>query len=73
MAKDEVHHALIPTRLPVQHPRRPHCAKCKADLPTFDGVTMNLMDSDPTFELLAATFHVRCKCGAVWDLKKGCK
>jgi hypothetical protein len=60
------------TRLPVQHRRAPHCPSCKAPLPTFDGMSLTLM-GETDVELLAITFHVRCKCGSVWDLKKGAK
>jgi len=59
------------TRLPVQHPDAPHCASCKANLPTFDDIALVLPPEDG-YELLGSTIflHIRCKCGARWDLKK---
>jgi hypothetical protein len=62
------------TRLPVQHPRAPHCAACKASLPTFDNINLVMIGgATDEFQLLAITFHIKCKCGAAWDLKKDCK
>jgi hypothetical protein len=61
-----------PTRLPVQHPKRPHCPNCKSDLPNFNDVYMSMLDH-VDYRLFAVTFHVRCKCGAAWDLRKECK
>lgn len=65
------------TRLPVQHPKRPHCPTCGADMPTFDGV---IVTSPVSFDMRDATliatimiFRVRCACGAVWDIQKGMK
>lgn len=62
------------TRLPVQHPQAPHCAACDAPLPNFNN-TQFVMGMYPTdaFELEAVTFHIQCKCGAKWDIKKKTK
>jgi hypothetical protein len=57
------------TRLPVQHPNAPHCPKCKRDLPNLNDVTM-IMPGDVTCEIFATTFHIRCQCGALWNLYK---
>jgi hypothetical protein len=63
-----------PTRLPVQHPRAPHCEVCDAPLPSFDGVliTMPFPKSDDCV-VTGITFHIRCKCGTEWNLTKGAK
>jgi hypothetical protein len=58
------------TRLPVQHPHAPHCAQCKEPLPTFDNISLSLMGEDDGTRLMAITFHIRCRCGALWDLSK---
>jgi hypothetical protein len=64
------------TRLPVQHPHAPHCANCKAPLPNFDNANFIMPpfsgDLDQV-KLLAVTFHIQCKCGAEWNLKKTCR
>jgi len=31
------------------------------------------MGKDVDIELTAITFHIKCKCGAEWDLTKQCK
>lgn len=62
------------TRLPVQHRNAPHCPTCKASLPAFDGLSLNLSASSlGDSKLTAVTLHVTCKCGAQWDLKKALK
>lgn len=60
------------TRLPVQHPHAPHCASCNGPLPSFDNANLIVM-GDTDIKLLAVTFHIQCKCGAQWDLKKTCR
>lgn len=58
-------------RLPVQHPRAPHCPNCKADLPTFDGMQMIMPNGDWVgFKLLSVVLNVECACGSRWALKK---
>lgn len=62
-----------PTRLPVQHPSYPHCANCKAPLPTFDGAMISDWANLNSYEMLGVTYHVRCACGTPWDLRKNIK
>jgi hypothetical protein len=58
-------------RLPVQHKLRPHCPVCKADVPTFDQTMVNISVAElGKFELTAITYHVKCPCGAEWNLRK---
>lgn len=64
-------------RLPVQHPERPHCTACGADLPTFRTAAVSLpaceypKDKDgPRLLAITITFRVRCACGTVLDLAK---
>ena len=57
-------------RLPVQHPRRPHCLSCGADLPTFNNAILDAFGGLAPVTLDAVTFHVTCPCGAKWDLRK---
>ena len=60
------------TRLPVAHRQKPHCVACGRDLPNFDSAdlfTTVLTD----VELLGVTFHIRCRCGKAWDLRKSTK
>jgi hypothetical protein len=59
------------TRLPTQHRQHPHCPACKTDLPTFD--TLSLATPLGEFRLLGITFHVRCKCGLAYDMRKDAK
>lgn len=61
-----------PIRLPVQHPHAPHCPECKTALPTFDGAFVIMPTDSYGCKVLGTTlvFHVRCVCGARWDLKK---
>ena len=62
------------TRLPVQHPQHPHCTVCKAPLPALDGLTIWVgPEGLGDVEVLLATFRLRCKCGAEWDLTKKVK
>jgi len=59
------------TRLPTQHKQKPHCSVCKEDLPTFKGMSLSVNPTDlGETEIEAITFHVRCKCGAKWDMRK---
>jgi hypothetical protein len=62
-------------RLPVQHPRAPHCASCNAQLPNLDDVIITIGKGFDVGEcsILGFTFHIRCKCGAPWDLLKKVK
>lgn len=61
-------------RLPVQHPRRPHCPACGVDLPTFETAQTTLaFDALKTATLDAITYHITCACGAKWDLRKSVK
>jgi hypothetical protein len=62
------------TRLPVQHRARPHCSACGRDAPTFSQSSLALSEHDLAgWTLQAMTFHLRCPCGAEWDLKKTTK
>lgn len=61
------------TRLPVQHPQAPHCAKCKAPLPNLNSTSLSMAFEEGDFDVLGFTLHIRCKCGATWDLQKGVK
>ena len=62
------------TRLPTQHRQRPHCPSCGRDVPTFHQSTFMVSESDLAgWVLQAVTFHIRCPCGAGWDLKKTAK
>jgi len=62
------------TRLPVQHPNAPHCANCKGPLPNFNFANFTLFAGEADgVTLMAVTFHIRCKCGAPWDLRKTVK
>jgi hypothetical protein len=62
------------TRLPVQHRSRPHCPACGRDAPTFDGSPLFISEHDlARWTITAMTFHLRCPCGAEWDLKKTAK
>ncbi len=59
------------TKLPVQHPKHPHCEKCGTDLPKFDGAYVLALANEPSdHEVIGITYHVRCRCGAPWDLRK---
>ncbi len=59
------------TRLPTQHKHRPHCAACGADLPTFDGVSVNLSPEVlQGCHLVGIVWRIRCACGSVWMLEK---
>ena len=63
-------------RLPVQHPHRPHCEHCGADLPSFNGLCLTGYDMEPAMAnitIQAITIHVQCKCGALWNLRKDSK
>jgi hypothetical protein len=61
-------------RLPVQHKERPHCPRCETDVPTFNRTNIDTSPAElGEFELLAVTFHVKCPCGAEWDLRKTVK
>ena len=62
-------HAEGVTRLPVQHPKAPHCEACGASVPPFELTLFPVAD----WTLMAVTFHVRCPCGAPWDLRKTVK
>ena len=55
-------------RLPAQHKLHPHCPICERDMPTFDDCILTIGDTHA--KLTAVTFHVRCVCGANWDLRK---
>jgi hypothetical protein len=49
---------------------RPVCA-CGKSLPNFSMQSVGVLYADPsTFTITGVTFHVRCTCGATWDLKK---
>ena len=58
-------------RLPVQHLQHPHCASCGAELPNFKDVQL-LLNPGGLGEttLFGITYHVRCACGAKWNLRK---
>ena len=58
------------TRLPVQHKQTPHCSTCNAMLPRIDGLEIVLPSTAVGLDVLAVTLHVRCPCGAKWDLRK---
>lgn len=58
------------TRLPVQHPRAPHCTGCGAALPTFDGARVSVPLGCSSVDLVSVTYHMRCGCGLEWDVKK---
>jgi hypothetical protein len=59
------------TRLPKQHKRQPHCPTCESALPTLDSVQVTSSACEfGDCELMAITYHVRCKCGSPWDLRK---
>ncbi len=60
------------TRLPVQHPKHPHCPACKADLPAFTDAIVMLPPTSPV-KLEAVTFHIVCGCGRKWSLTRGAK
>ena len=58
-------------RLPTQHRLHPHCPSCKADLPTFDDVTM--IAPEASFKgvtIFGITYHIQCPCGTKVDLQK---
>jgi hypothetical protein len=60
-------------RLPVQHPKAPHCPSCGKDLPTFNSAALDLDASDiEGFELaqIRITFLVRCGCEQLFELTK---
>ncbi|HYB52828.1 MAG TPA: hypothetical protein VEG84_03090 [Thermoanaerobaculia bacterium] len=58
-------------RLPKQHRQKPHCATCGRALPDLKSVQITAMaDEFGDTSLYALTFHVRCACGAPWDLRK---
>jgi hypothetical protein len=58
-------------RLPVQHPQRPHCPACKADLPTLSGIEMiGPLGESGSLTINAVTFHVTCPCGTQLDMRK---
>jgi hypothetical protein len=62
------------TRLLTQHRERPHCPSCGRDAPTFAQSSLSLSESDLAgWALRALTFHLRCPCGAEWNLKKTAK
>jgi hypothetical protein len=61
------------TRLPVQHKQSPHCPSCKADLPNLNSMSVIMGPENGDFEVLALMFHIRCACGARWDLRKDVK
>jgi hypothetical protein len=63
----------IVTRLPVQHPKAPHCPQCKGPMPTFDGMSITYGAQEVPVEILAVTMLVRCTCGAEWALTKKMK
>lgn len=59
------------TKLPTQHRQRPHCLSCGLNVPTFDGSPLYFSEHDLAgWSITAMTFHLRCPCGAEWDLKK---
>lgn len=58
------------TRIPVQHPQAPHCAKCKAPLPNLNSLCVTLGLEPGEFEVVSMTIRIRCKCGAEWNLTK---
>lgn len=49
-----------PTRLPVQ-------------LPNLNSVAISMGLEAGDWEMLGFTFHIRCKCGSRWDLRKEAK
>ena len=53
-------------RLPVQHPRHPHCEGCGRDLPMFEDAEVFLPVT--TAPVLAVKFQTRCACGRVYDI-----
>jgi len=62
------------TRLPKQHPNKPHCATCDKQLPTFNSMQLSFSEEElGATEVLTITFRVRCVCGAEWDMKKDAK
>ena len=59
------------TRLPVSHRRAPHCAKCGASLPSFNGLVLSFPPEN--FEghtLTGIVLKITCKCGAKWNAEK---
>ena len=61
------------TRLPTQHSKKPHCNSCNRDLPAVGNCTVETRADWDSAKLLGMTFHVRCECGAIWDLYVGLK
>lgn len=63
-------------RLPVQHPRAPHCPECGRALPNFLNVIIDVPTDDTLdgCKLLGLTivFRVQCACGQKWDLTREC-
>ena len=58
-------------RLPVQHPERPHCPRCKRDLPNFGDVQLvGAPSALKGVKLHAVTFHIECPCGLRADMYK---
>jgi hypothetical protein len=39
----------------------------------MNSMMCSIGDEPGEFDLLAVTFHIRCKCGAKWDLRKKAK
>lgn len=58
------------SRLPVQHPAAPHCPTCKKDLPTLDGLSVDLPRVEEKILQLVVIARIQCACGAIWDLHK---